>query len=344
MAKAPGVAIKTALFVTIWSFQTVLHAQEISTETLWRIETEAPIYGHPVAAGDVIYIGGEDGILRALDRQSGDIIWTYDAGAPIACNAGFDEQRVYVSARDGSVHAVSVESGESDWRFKTEGEKQWDYWDYRLSTPVADHERVYFGSGDHHIYGLNKRNGALRWSVETGGIVHGEPLIDGDKVIAGGFDGVLYAVDRANGKVLWTFKTVGNSYFRNGAIAGSASLNEGVIYVGSRDYNLYAVLSATGTGAWNNRTPSWVIAKPLISDGLVYAATSDLPALFGFTASGGGDRLETGLSSNVYGEAVALGSAHIGVGGKDGRINIVARDGSGISAFHDTAEATALVL
>ena len=150
-----------------------------------------------------------------------------------------------------------------------------------------DHERIYFGSGDHFIYGLNKRNGSLRWSVETGGIIHSQPALDGERVIVGSFDGRLYGVDRSDGTLLWTFKTVGNSYFRNGAIAASPLVVDGVAYVGSRDYNVYAVLTATGTGAWNYRTPSWVVAQPLLLDDTLYVAISDSPRLIAIGRNSG---------------------------------------------------------
>lgn len=62
-----------------------------------------------------------------------------------------------------------------------------------------------------------------------------------------------------------------------GFLAGSASwapVNVGVcrhenpqarfwvFYRNVHEYNTYAVLKDTGTGAWNERTPSWIVGKP----------------------------------------------------------------------------------
>ena len=47
----------------------------------------------PVLDGEAVYVGGEDGVLRALDRASGELVWEYEAGAAIGSRAGLDEAR-----------------------------------------------------------------------------------------------------------------------------------------------------------------------------------------------------------------------------------------------------------
>ena len=288
-----------------------------------------------------LYIGDADGVLRAIDRESGDLIWRYTAGAAIASGAAVDDLRVYVHSRDGVVQAVSKTDGKLLWRFRTGGEAQWDYWDYYLSTPAVDDRQVYFGSGDHHIYALDKRTGVLRWKVEAGEIVHGEPAVSGEKIIIGGFDGRLYAIDKGAGAVLWTFKTVGNEYFRNGAIPGSASVADGIVYVGSRDFNVYAILEETGTGAWNVRTPSWVVARPLVLDDTVYIANSDGARVLAYGARYGDEKWEVKRSFNIFAAPVALGNHTIAVAGLDGRIAVLARETGETLATYDTGASAA---
>lgn len=331
----PAVAI-VGLFVS----GTHLAADEITTVPLWQIDKDAPVYGKPVIHGDFIFAAGEDGVLHAIDKSSGDIEWEYRATAGIGSSVGFDDKRVYVHSRDGIVHGIDKSTGEGIWTFATNGEKQWDHWDLYLSTPVADDQHwLYFGSGDHHVYSINKRTGTLRWKFRTGAVVHGDPVLSGQKVIVGGFDGRMYALDRADGSLMWSFKTVGNAYFRAGEIPGSAAVADGLVYFGSRDYNLYAVLEETGTGAWNERTPSWVVARPLVLDGVVYVATSDSPRVYAFDAKGGMKAWETPLGLNVFGGAEGLGATHIAVPGLGGRINFVDRKTGTITGFHDTREA-----
>ncbi len=306
---------------------------------LWESHFETQFEGLPTVDGDHLYIGGMDGVLRKLDRLTGEVVWQKNVGAAIGSTVTVDREMIYFASWDGAMHARWKDSGDLVWVFKTEGEKQWDTWDHRLSTPTVDHERVYFGSGDHHIYGLNKRNGDLRWKYKTGGIIHSQPALDGEKVIVGSFDGYLYALDRANGQQVWAFKTVGNSYFRNGAISSSPLVHDGVVYFGSRDYNIYAVLSATGTGAWNYRTPSWVVAQPLIFDKTLYVTNSTDARLMAVNIETGYETWHSLLNINSYGRSVAVGEHFVASAAQDGRVYLIKRDGSGQAAFYDTPSA-----
>lgn len=307
---------------------------EVSLEKVWEEQADSIIYGGVQVDDALLYAAGEDGILRALDKASGDVEWKYDAGAGIASKTAVDDQRVYVHTREGVVHAVNKKEGTVLWTFATEGERKWDYWDYYLSTPAVDDRQLYFGSGDHHVYALDKRTGHLRWKVKTGNIVHGEPYISGEKVIIGGFEGRLYAIDRGTGRVLWTFKTVGNAYFRNGEIPGAATGKDGIVYFGTRDYNIYALLEDTGTGAWNDRTPSWIVGKPLVVDDELIVVNSDGAGVFSYNNKTGQRNWEFKNSYNMFAGARALGTGHLAIAGLDGRITILARkDGSSVGVY-----------
>lgn len=306
-------------------------------ETLWVEQTDTVIYGGIGADELRVYAGGEDGTLRAFARSDGEAQWRFEAGAGIASAPTVDDRRVYFLARDGTARAVDKSSGEQLWSFATGGERRWDYWDYYLSTPAVDDRQVYFGSGDHHVYALDKRSGELRWKAKTGGIVHGEPAISGEKVIVGGFDGRMYAFDRGSGRILWTFKTVGNAYFRNGEIPGSAAVRDGRVYFGGRDYNVYALLEDTGTGAWNERTPSWVVGRPLAAGDDLFIVNSDGAGVFCYDAASGKRKWSYTNSYNMFAGAEPLGERYLAVASLDGRITLLDRENGSAAAVHETA-------
>ena len=211
------------LGLLVLSVNALAQADELEFERLWEFQAGYAIYGGVSIDDQRLYAGDVNGVMHAIDRADGKVSWTFDAGAAIASGVAVDQLRVYFHDRNGVVHALVKEDGAAAWKFATQGERQWDYWDYYLSTPAVDDRQLYFGSGDHHIYAVNKRTGELRWKVKTGNIVHGEPVISGEKVIVGGFDGFVYSVDRGTGRVIWKFKTVGNAYFRNGEIPGAVA-------------------------------------------------------------------------------------------------------------------------
>lgn len=309
---------------------------EITFETLWKKQTGDAIYGGVHGDSALLYAGDEDGVVRAFDKETGDEKWRVKIGAPITSNVNADEARVYFQSRDGVVHARDKGDGRALWTVTTGGERQWDTWDYYSSTPAVDDRQAYFGSGDHHVYAVNKRTGELRWKVRTGNIVHGQPVIAGEKVIIGSYDGTLYAIDRGTGRILWTFKTVGNAYFRNGELPGTAAVHDGLVYTGGRDYNIYALLEDTGTGAWNDRTPSWVVGRPLVVDDELIVVNSDGAGVFSYNREDGRLNWEAKTSYNMFAGAQPLGSKYLAVPGLDGRITILAREDGRTAGFYET--------
>jgi len=309
-------------------------ADEIRFEKIWSKTIGSAVFGGVRSNESRLYAGAEDGKLRAFDKSDGKLQWTFDAGAAIASNIAVDDMRAYFHTRDGAVHAVDRATGKALWRFATEGERRWDYWDYYLSTPAVDDRQVYFGSGDHHVYALDKRTGQLRWKLETANIVHGEPLVSGEKVIVGGFDGYLYAVDRGTGRLLWKFKTVGNAYFRNGELPGAATASDGLVYFGGRDYNIYALVEETGTGAWNDRTPSWIVGRPLVVGDDLIVVNSDGAGIFSYNHKSGKQNWNTRNSYNMFAGAEPLGPGHLAVASLDGRITVFSRvDGEKLGVY-----------
>jgi MYXO-CTERM domain-containing protein len=60
----------------------------------------------PVVAGSLVWQGGVDGELRAIDRMSGDLVWSVDLGAPITMGAASAGDLLIVGTYDGTVRAM----------------------------------------------------------------------------------------------------------------------------------------------------------------------------------------------------------------------------------------------
>jgi outer membrane protein assembly factor BamB len=70
------------------------------------------------------------------------------------------------------------------------------------------------------------------------------------------------------GQVKWTFAT-------DGPIHSSPAVVSGVVYVGSRDGNIYAINADTGAKIWSVKTGSWVESSPVVVSGTVYFGSND---------------------------------------------------------------------
>jgi outer membrane protein assembly factor BamB len=145
---------------------------------------------------------------------------------------------------------------------------------------------------------LNTANVTLlkkRWSYLTGGVVAASPTIVGGVVYIGSWDGYEYAIDAKLGTLKWkTFigiTTDANCNPPKIGVTSSATVFNGVVYVGGGDSNWYALDNATGAVLWtvptgdNSATGAhynW--SSPLIYNGFAYigiASNCDAPLVQG---------------------------------------------------------------
>jgi len=95
------------------------------------------------------------------------------------------------------------------------------------------------------------------------------------KIFFGGFDGYVYALNLSTGKLLWKFKTVGHRYFPAGEVQGSPTVFHNLVFIGARDYNVYALDQDYGFCHWNKAfTHGWGLTNS-IQDSILYIGSSD---------------------------------------------------------------------
>ncbi|HQO36772.1 MAG TPA: PQQ-binding-like beta-propeller repeat protein, partial [bacterium] len=127
------------------------------------------------AAGGLIFVGGDDGKVRALDAATGTMVWTYLTGGPVTQPPTLWNGRAYIGSGDGYIYALEAATGRLLWRFR--------------AAPVERRIMVY---------------GSLcsTWPVNSGILVE-----DGVVYAAAGiidYDGTyLYALDAVTGEIIW---------------------------------------------------------------------------------------------------------------------------------------------
>jgi outer membrane protein assembly factor BamB len=66
----------------------------------------AAFAGAPIITGGVVWIGGADGILYAIDLALGNVLWKRDLGTPILAGAAAAGDQLIVATWDGTVRAL----------------------------------------------------------------------------------------------------------------------------------------------------------------------------------------------------------------------------------------------
>ena len=239
-------------------------------KTKWVFEIKSPIFSSPIVSEDLVYFGGLDSIFYAIEISSGHERWRFHTKGEIRSSPLIYNKRVFLNGGDGSLYALEKKSGEIIWKFDAKCERKYDFADYFHSTPVINDGVLYFGSGDYNFYAIDSDTGHLLWSYETGNIVHTTAAISNERIFFGSFDGFVYALNLKTGELIWKFKTVGHRFFPVGEVQGSPAVFKNLVFIGARDYNVYAIDQAKGYCHWNKSfTKGWGLNNN-IHDSILY--------------------------------------------------------------------------
>ncbi|HJT79793.1 MAG TPA: PQQ-binding-like beta-propeller repeat protein [Chthoniobacterales bacterium] len=259
----------------------------------WRFPTGDRVVSSPVFANNIIYFGGDDSNIYAVNADTGVQVWKYPTGGPVPATPAVVDGILYAGSYDGKFYALDAKTGTAKWKFATEGERRFeakglhgaqprnqtvaDTFDIYLSSPVVVDKTVYFGSGDGHLYALDANSGDLKWKFKTGDVVHASPAYADGVVYVGSWDSYFYAVDATTGKERWKFQGGEDPLLHNQVgFQSSPAVMNGIVYTGCRDSNVYALDVATGKEKWRfNNEMSWVNSAPAVAGGKVFFVTSD---------------------------------------------------------------------
>ena len=179
---------------------------------LWSYDTKDVIDSSAAIVDGVVYIGGGNGDLLALDFASGKLRWKYTTGNLIGeSSPAVGDGVVYIGDLGGLLHAVNIKDGSKLWTFQSGSEIK--------ASPVIVGDVVLAGSYDSHLYGLDARTGKARWKVETKGMVHGTPAVENGIAFIAGCDSILRAIRVADGKEVYQIQS--------GAYTGASPLIDG---------------------------------------------------------------------------------------------------------------------
>ena len=219
-------------------------------QLLWTFQAGDIIESTAAVVEGTVYVGALDGILYAINAQTGEKRWTYQANTHIKASPTVHDGVVYFGDGDGVFHAVDINTHEMKWQFQTDGEI--------ISSANIVGDRVLFGSYDGFLYCLNRENGELLWKFETEGYIHGTPGVwtqlaseSGDAVnfvILTGCDSYLRVINVTDG-------TQTQQVDLGAYVGASPAISQNRVYCGTYGTEILGVALDTGEITWRYQHP-----------------------------------------------------------------------------------------
>ena len=261
-------------------------------ELLWKFKTGLGEGSSPAVSNGIVYVGGSDWYLYALDAGSGQEKWKFLTDYGVTSSPAVSDGAVYV----GSwvyLYALDARDGREKWKFlagdaidATASSPVGPGYAPTKSSPAVSDGVVYFGSDSGFLYALDTASGQEKWRFQTGDNEyfsydhsnHSSPAVSDGVVYVGSNEGFLYAVDAQSGQEKWRFQA-------GDEVRSSPAVSDGVVYFASIEYDpvsvptleelerrsgyLYALDAQSGQEKWRSRAED-VFSSPAVSNGVVY--------------------------------------------------------------------------
>ncbi len=271
-----------------------LYAIVVKTgKLLWRFTTSGAVSSSPTVYNNLVYFGSYDSYYYALNATNGKLVWKFKTDGERKVGAKglwgmspkdkyMEDQydfflsspviylsskglTVYFGSSDGNLYALDGINGKKRWAFKTNG--------IIHASPAVYQGKVYIGSWDSFLYALDAATGKFEWKFETGkqpiyhlleGIQSSPVCADG-MVYFGSRDGFFYALNAGDGKQVWKYNA------DNSWVLATATINSGVVYIGTSDTFLFLAFDAkTGKEKLRYKCNGYVYSSPVVSGNIAY--------------------------------------------------------------------------
>ncbi|MBD3287093.1 PQQ-binding-like beta-propeller repeat protein, partial [candidate division WOR-3 bacterium] len=233
---------------------------ETNDGSKWKFLTDDDVAASPAIADDgTVIIGSMDGLIYALDPETGDSVWSYDVDYYISTSPVIGPNgTIYFGSYDRNLYALT-----------SEGSYKWDFTskDHIVSTPaIGDNGNIYvgitsipaIGDPEYYLYAL-KPDGSYDWRYRLRYKATNSPAVASDGTIyVSCEENYLYAIS-STGSLKWEYEMPAK--MESSPTIGS----DGTVYIGCNDFNLYAV-SPTGSVDWTFATTNTISASPAIAE------------------------------------------------------------------------------
>ena len=165
---------------------------------------------------------------------------------------------LYAASTDGLIAALDANTGKTLWKDKSRTHGWFGWGDkkrkdaFYAGGPAVEGDLLAIGTLDGHVYGLNPKDGSQRWVATLPSEVIDSPTINNGLVIVRTQDGRVYGLDSSTGERRWA-NDQGSVPLLSLRGNGSLLATNGVVFFGSDDGKLLALREDNGDKLWEQK-------------------------------------------------------------------------------------------
>jgi outer membrane protein assembly factor BamB len=229
----------------------------------------------PSREGDTVFAADVEGVVMAMDANSGDVEWEIDLETTLSSALNAIAGQVYLATGNGEVIALDQRDGSESWRSRVSSEV--------LAAPQANQQLLIVQSVDGRVTALDRASGEERWvytssqpSLTLRGT--GTPMVIDPVSFVGLANGRLATLDNRSGQPLWDMQIAtpqGRSEVeRLVDLSGQPIISpDGRLFVTSYNGRVVALEATQGDVLWEADLSSR--HTPILVGDLLFVVTDD---------------------------------------------------------------------
>jgi len=217
----------------------------------------------PTVTADTVYLGDEDGIFHAVDRETGKQKWIVTSDAEIAGGAAVVGENVIFGSHDSFLYCVKAADGSAVWKFPTQ--------DRINCSPAIAGQYTFVAGCDEHLRVIDLEQGTEKSDIPLNSFLIASPAVIGDMLYVGTYASEVVAVDWKRSEIVWRYRDEKLEF----PYHASAAVTDKFVVVGGHDRQMHCINRETGKGIWKFPTRGRIESSPVIVGNRVFFGCAD---------------------------------------------------------------------
>lgn len=235
---------------------TVIALNKEDGSVVWDVEVAGEALSRPVANDGLVIVHTSNGMLQALDENSGEIKWTVNMDTPSLSLRGESAPSIaygaaIVGGDNGRVSAVLLSQGQLIWQQRISqvtSSTEIGRLDDVDMTPIIDDGTIYAIAYNGTLAALDMRSGQIKWKRDLGSV--NNMVLSGENLYLVDQNDRVLSVRKSDGVTLWTQEDLLNRGL------SAPEMYNGYLVVGDKEGYLHWLDMSTGGFVAQNKINS----------------------------------------------------------------------------------------